>query len=296
MTTLADLVNQVSLNLHGFSDDQESRTHLTAAIAAGDLTLPVDDASGISAGLIELDDELMWVTGTDVANKTVTVAPYGRGYGGSVAASHAQYAQVMSSPRWPRTAIKGAINQVINQVYPTLYAVKTTTTTAVSTRAKYDLPVDAEGILALSWQLTGPSHEWMPLRRWRYDSLANTDDFTTGRAVSIFDNMTPGRAIQVVYFARPTTLSANTDTLVGTGLQASCEDVLVYGATARLIQQYEASRLQLSSVTETERSQFIQAGSATNASRAMYALFSQRLAEERSRLLSLYPTPVHYTH
>lgn len=294
MTTLADLLSQVSLNLHGFSDDQESRTFLTQPADAAGTVLKVDDASNISVGLIEVDQELMWVSGVDATNGTVTLAPFGRGYGGSTAASHAQYAQVLAAPRWPAQAVKTALNQVINQVYPTLFAVKTTTLTSVSTRLKYDLPADAEDVLALSWQVIGPSHEWMPINRWRFDYSANTSDFSTGKAVSIFSNMTPGRSIQVTYMARPTPFTAVTDTLVGTGLQPSTEDVLVYGASARLIQQYEASRLQLTAVTETERAQFVQPGAATQASRALYALFQQRLSEERSRLLSLYPAPVHY--
>jgi hypothetical protein len=296
MTTLADLVNEVSLNLHGFSDDQEPRTHLTGDITTASTSFSVADASSISTGIIEIGDELVWVTTADSTNGLVTSAPYGRGFSGSTAASHTTGSMVVTSPRWPRFSIKRNINHVLGQVYPDLFQVKTTTLTANGAQVAYALPADVDSILSISWSAPGPSQEWVPIDRWRLNKAENTTAFPTGRSISIFNSVTPGRSINVVYVAAPSLMTADTDVFgTVTGLPESCTDVIVYGTTARLIQQYEASRLQLTTVSETDRAQYIQAGAATSASRAIYALYQQRLAEERAGLQRLYPTKPHYT-
>jgi hypothetical protein len=46
---------------------------------------------------------------------------FGRGYQGTTASPHAQYAPVTLSPTFPRNSIKKAINDTINSFYPKLW-------------------------------------------------------------------------------------------------------------------------------------------------------------------------------
>ncbi len=116
------------------------------------------DAQCIGKGVIEIDDELIWIDTFDKANNNLTVAPgFGRGFQGTTAAPHAQYAQVTLAPTFPRVSIKKAINDTINSYYPKLWAVSYTTFTFNASQTTYALPDDAEQILFMSWQTTGSS-------------------------------------------------------------------------------------------------------------------------------------------
>ncbi len=104
----------------------------------------------------------------------MTVAPgFGRGYMGTTASPHSQYAQVTLAPTFPRNSIKKAINDTINSFYPKLWIINSYTFTFNASQVTYALPDDVEGVLFISWQTTGSSQEWLPVNRWRLDGMAN---------------------------------------------------------------------------------------------------------------------------
>ncbi len=99
----------------------------------------------MAKGIIEIDDELIWIDSFDKANNRLNVIPgFGRGYQGTAPAPHAQYAQVTLAPTFPRTAIKKAINDTINSFFPSLWAVSST---KLVNSDKQTLP-----LLPCSWQ------------------------------------------------------------------------------------------------------------------------------------------------
>ncbi len=131
---------------------------------------------------------------------------FGRGYQGSTPTSHAQYAQVTLSPSFPRISIKKAINDTINSLYPRLWAVDSFTFTFNASQTTYALPDDLEQILFVSWQTTGSSKEWLPVNRWRADGMANIATFNSTNTINIYENIQPGRTVQVYYTTVPDTL------------------------------------------------------------------------------------------
>lgn len=294
MSTLKQLVDDSLLNLQGFSTDQDQITYLTLPIDASGLAITVDQTSDISRGLIEIDDELIWVRST--ADGGAIIAPQGRGYRSTTPASHDEGAMVVNSPKYPRASVKRAINDTISACFPELFAVKSYEFPFVAARSTYDLPADVDNVLAVMWSEIGPSQAWPQVRRWTFNHSASTGMFEHGKSLSIKEAVFPGRTVRVLYASEPSQLAANTDDFATvTGLPASAEDVVLYGAAYRLVSLMQPARLQVQSVEATLRSNVVAVGSPAEAGQYFYALYQQRLTEERQTLLTRYPSMTHFS-
>jgi hypothetical protein len=297
-TTYANLVDEILLNLAGYTLRQDRATHLTQNVTSTGLGLSLASVSNIGMGTIEIEDELLWIDSYDRISSTATVAPYGRGYQGTTAEAHTLNTKVVIAPTFPRATVKKAINDTIDAVFPNLFGVGVHTfnfNTAVTT---YSLPADSETILYVSWKSTGPTQEWVPVRNWRQDSFANATSFATGQTISIYDRIDAGRTVQVYYTKKPTTLEASGPSATFesvTGLPSSCKDVIVYGAAYRLAAFIDPGRLNYSSAEADNADTKIQYGSGASTARFLLALFQQRLNEETKKLRDVYPTRIHYT-
>ena len=297
-TTYASMVDEALLNLSGYTLRQDRTTHLTQAITDSELTLHLGSVTNIGKGVVEIDDELVWIDSYDRTSNTATVAPYGRGYNGTTAAAHLENARVTVAPTFPKATVKRAINETIDAVFPQLFAVGVHTFNYNQVKTTYSLPADVQTVLYVSWKVTGPSGEWLPLRGWRHDPLANATDFTTGNSISIYDRIEAGRTVQVYYTKMPTTLAASAGSAVFetvTGLPSSCKDVILYGASYRLSAFIDPGRLNYTSAEADNADTKIQYGSGASTARFMLGLFTQRLNEESAKLKDVYPTRIHYT-
>ena len=299
MPTFNDLVDEVRANLQGYTLRQDRITYVTnsSGLTTTSTNITVGSQSNLAKGIIEIDDELIWIDNFQKSDNTLIVAPgFGRGYLGTTAAPHAQYAQVTLSPTFPRVNIKKAINDTIRSLYPKLFAVGSTTFTFNAAQVTYPLPDDAREVLYMSWQTTGSSKEWLPIRKWRFDPLANTPTFNTQKTINIYENVQPGRTIKVWYTMVPDTMDANTDDFVDvTGLPDSAQDVIVYGACYRLLSFLDAGRINLSSAEADLNDTKIPSTAGSSASRYVFALFQQRLQEEALKLSDQFPIRIHLT-
>jgi hypothetical protein len=299
MPTLGEMIDEIRANLQGYALRQDRVTYITnsGGITATSNSITVGSANNLAKGVIEIDDELIWIDNFDKANNQMVVAPgFGRGYQGTTAAPHAQYAQVTLAPTFPRVNIKKAINDTINSYYPKLWSVASTTFTFNASQITYALPDDLEAILYMSWQTTGSSQEWLPINRWRADPMANSATFNTKNTVNIYENIQPGRTIQVWYTTEPNTLDASTDDYEDvTGLPASTYDVTVLGASYKLLSFLDAGRINLTSAEADLNDTKNPYNSGATASRYLFALFQQRLQEEALKLSDKYPIRLHYT-
>jgi hypothetical protein len=297
-TTYANLVDEVLLNLSGYTLRQDRTTHLTQDLTSSGLILNLADVTNIGKGTVEIDDELLWIDSYDRVSNSATVAPYGRGYNGTTAAAHLTNAKVTVAPTFPKTSIKRAINDTIDAVFPNLFVIWSHTFNFNTAKSTYSLPADVETVLYVSWKPSGPTDEWLPVRRWNQDAFANTTAFATGNSISIYDAIEAGRTVQVRYTKKPITLnglggSAVFETV--TGLPSSCKDVIVYGASYRLASFIDPGRLNYSSAEADNADTKIQYGSGASTTRFMLALFTQRLNEETKKLRDVYPSRIHYT-
>jgi len=299
MPTLNEMVDEVRANLQGYALRQDRITYVAnaAGLTTTSTAITVGSSNNLAKGVIEIDDELIWIDSFTTATNTLNVIPgFGRGYQGTTAAPHAQYAQVTLSPTFPRSTIKKAINDTINSFYPKLWIASAYTFTFNASQTTYSLPDDVQDVLFISWQTTGSSKEWLPVNRWRLDTMANTATFNTQKTINIYEGIQPGRTVQVWYTSTPNTLDANTDDFADvSGLPDSCKDVVILGASYKLLSYLDAGRINLSSAEADLNDGKLPSTAGVAASRYIFALYQQRLNEEALKLADKYPIRIHYT-
>lgn len=296
MSTYDQLTDATLMYLYGFTTLQDQATWLTQDLSASATSVVVNDVTAISRGIVEIGDELMWVDSINTSTATAVVPPYGRGFRGTTSASAGTGSRVVSSPLFPRSLVKRAINEAIRAVWPDLYGTGETTFTWNPARTTYELPAGATGVLQVTWSTVGPSREWMPVRNWRQDKHAATSSFTSGVSLSVYDGVTPGRTVKVVYSKQPTVLSAGSDEFTTvTGLPASSEDVIRLGAAWRMVPFFDSPHLSGMSAEADFAAQQRPVGSASQLGRFLLQEYQIRLAEEARRLQDLFPIRSHYT-
>jgi hypothetical protein len=312
MTTLLDMIDEVSMNLSGYTLQQDRATYITSAVttttspSSGPTILSLASTDSVGKGIIEIDEELLWVDTYDRVGNTATIAPYGRGYLGTgpsanVGVTHLADAKVTIAPTFPRFTIKRAINDTINAIGSSIFAAKTTTITSNAAVAAFRLPttgttLNISKILAIAYQALGASKEWIPIRTYRFDGNANTTAFTSGQSVSIYDYIPSGRTVQIVYATDPVAFTTNADIFTDTtGLPESCKDLVILGATYRLLSNLDPARASMVSPQADETDSKRPYGSSQSLTRQVYALFTQRLNEEIKNQQDKYPIRVHYS-
>lgn len=302
-TTFKNLTEDVQLNIQGFTYRQDRATYLTQACTSGDLILQVGSTDNIGKGIIEIDSEMMWVDSYDRQANTITIAPYGRGYNSSIAASHAANTRVTITPTYPRVAVARAINDTINAVYPKVFATGIKEFNFLASRTTYQIPSEAIQILSMAWQTVGPTKEWLPIRQWRWDPIASqsawtpdSTDTANARTVSLYDNILPGRLVHTVYSKMPTALTDETDNFESTtGLPSSMRDVIIYGATYRLSAFIDPARMSITSAAADEYDSKRPYGTGINVTKQLQTMYMQRLEEESLKQKLQYPVRVHYS-
>ena len=307
MATLTDMINEVSMNLSGYTLQQDRATHITADVAAtastiaAPITLSLASTDSVGKGIVEIDEELFYVDNYDRVGNTATIAPYGRAYLGTTLAAHTAGTKVTIAPTFPRFTIKRAINDTISAIGSSIFAANTTTITSNSAVSAFRLPttgttLNIRNILAIAYQALGSSKEWIPIRSYRFDGNANSTAFTSGQTVSIYDYIPSGRSVQVVYATDPTPFTTNAQEFATqTGLPESCKDLIILGATYRLLSNLDPARAAMVSPQADETDSKRPYGSSQSLTRQVYALFTQRLNEEVKSQQEKYPIRVHYS-
>lgn len=286
MTTFDQLVRQVRQQLLGYSMNQESVSELSADMSPTDTTFTCDTSTvtNLSRGLVEIDDELVLVKTYDATSGTVSIMGLtgGRGYEGTVAASHTAHSLVTSSPAFPKARIKEALNQTIAGLYPHLVVFAATEITYNAAQVEYEMPADADDVWYVTTKTIGPSKVARPSVNWRFNAKARDADFASGKSIQIMDSAVPGQPVRVVYAKPPTPLAAGADDITTTGYPERISDLVVYGACKRLLPGLEAARLQQQAVEATERAPLVPVASAAKTASLYASLYAERLEEERA--------------
>lgn len=304
MATLTDMMNEVRMNLAGYTFQQDRSTYLktpvttTTSSSTSPLILSLGSTESVGKGIVEIDEELMWVDSFDRLANTATVAPYGRGYLGTTAATHDADVQVTIAPTFPRYAVKKAINDTIRSLGSSIFAVKSTTFTFSAARTTYAFNnLNIKNILTVSWQSIGPTKEWVPLRRWDFDSTADATEFgSNAQTITLGEFPIPGRTVRVVYATDPVVFSTNTqDYATQTGLPESTRDVVILGAAYRLLSFLDPARAAQTTAQADEVDAKRPYGSSQSATKQLFALYTQRLNEEVKSQQQNYPPRVHFS-
>jgi hypothetical protein len=303
MTTLSNMIDEVLINLSGYTFQQDRTTYLSSAVttttssSASPLVLSLGSTDSLGKGIVEIDEELLWVDSYDRVANTATVAPYGRGYLGTTAATHTADSKVTISPTFPRFVVKRAINDTVRAIGASIFAVKQTTFTYNAAVTTYELDnLNIQNIITMHWQEVGPSKEWIRVKRFDFDAFPDVATWGAGaQTVTIGDYITPGRTVKVTYATAPAAFSANTDVFTTvTGLPESCKDVVVLGSIYRLLSFLDPARAAQVSPQADETDSKRPYGASQTATKQIYALFTQRLAEETLSQQTQYPPRAHY--
>ena len=307
MATLLNMIDEVSMNLSGYTLQQDRATHITADVAAtastiaAPISLSLASTDSVGKGIVEIDEELFWIDNYDRVGNTATIAPYGRAYLGTTLAAHTAGTKVTIAPTFPRFVIKRAINDTISAIGSSIFAANTTTITSNSAVSAFRLPatgttLNIRNILSIAYQALGSSKEWIPIRSYRFDGNANSTAFTSGQTVSIYDYIPSGRSVQIAYATDPVPFTTNAEEFATkTGLPESCKDLIILGATYRLLSNLDPARASMVSPQADETDSKRPYGSSQSVARQIYALFTQRLNEEVKSQQEKYPIRVHYS-
>lgn len=288
MSTLGELIDSIQASLHSYTGVQETYTWLTANATPTDTQIQVNDSQAILRGIAEIEDEMIFVDSS--ASGILNLAPFGRGYRGSTAAAHTTNAPVLFDPAFPRVEVKKRINKVVAALYPALYQIKTTSFTADGTTLGISLPADADKVFRIEYLIPGdPTNQWYLVQDFQEDPTN-----VAGKTLLLANPITAGATVQVTYRANFGTFVSSTDTLASVGLQESWADLIEYAVTAHMVRFLEPARLQMPSVENVARAQMVQSGDAAKIANQLYAMYQQRLAEERRRILLLTPPTISY--
>jgi hypothetical protein len=304
MPNINDMIDEVLINLAGYTYQQDRATYIsqdvpvTASTIANPIVLQLASTDNIGKGTIEIDEELIWLDSFDRVSNTATVPPWGRGYLGTTRAEHVAGTKVTITPTFPRYVVKKAINDTIAAFGATIFAVKTTSFTFNAAQTTYAFNnLNIHNIMSLMWQDIGPSQEWFPIRHWSWDSIASSTAFGAGaQTVTIGDYVQPGRTIKVVYATDPEPFTTNAQEYsTQTGLPSSTRDVVILGASYRLLTYLDPARAAQVSPQADETDSKRPFGASQSATKQLYALYQQRLNEETARQQAQYPIRVHYS-
>ena len=282
MTTFANLVDDVLLLMQGYGLEGERAAFLTAAVTTTtQTTFTVDSTADLGPGLAEIGTELVWIK--DASGTTVTIAPDGRGYRGTTAATYAVDKRITMNPVLPRALVKRKINESIVGTYPTLWGVGSATLTYDPVVANYEIPADVEDILQVTFQAVGPDESWPLVRRWRVDRHPDTTEFATGKSLYVWDGLDSGSSLRVVYQKRPQELSGDSDLLTDSGLSDTARAAIVAGAAWRLVSYMDASRLKVSTAEVDMMTDRVPMGAGVQIASYLRAQYERELREEQQR-------------
>jgi len=309
--TLGQMIDEVVLNLAGYTFQQDRATYLKTAVStttsssASPLILSLGSTENVGKGIVEIDEELMWVDSFDRISNTATIAPYGRGYLGSTATTHTEDTKVTISPTFPRSSVKRALNDTIRSLGANIFAVKSTSFTFNAAQSTYAFNnLNIKNILTVAWESIGPSKEWIPIRRWDFDSTADATAFgASAQTITLGTAPIPGRTVRVVYATDPVAfpelstvaLTNAQDYATITGLPESTRDVVVLGTAYRLLSFLDPARAAQVSPQADETDAKRPYGASQSATKQLYALYSQRLQEETKSQQKNYPPRVHFS-
>ena len=290
MSSVGTVVDRTLRQL--MSGTVEERNKTTLAINASTTTVTFQyDLSGIRpGGVIQIDNELMYVWEISAGTKSVTVE---RGWNGTTAAAHAASSVATVDPKFPRAQILEAMNAELDDLASPmngLFQIKTLELNYNGTDLMVNLPTTDRIIDLISVSLRYISTDYIKVRRCRLIRDLPNDDFNTGYAIRFDEQVRAGRMI-IVYKSPFTNVTTETQNIQNVaGLPTSCEDILILGSQIRLVGPREIKRNFTESQGDTRRADEVPSGSVGNSITNLLRMRRDRITSEAAKLMRQYPT------
>jgi hypothetical protein len=274
------------------SGSVEERNKTVSAVTATATSVSMQyELAGIRpGGVIQIDNELLYVWELNSGAKSVTVE---RGWNGTTAAAHASGAIVTVDPKFPRAQILEAINAELDDLSSPvngLFQIKSLELNYNGTSSMVNLPTTDKIIDIVSVSVRYLSDDYPKIRRMRLIRDLPNDDFNSGYAIRLDEEVRAGRMV-VVYKAPFTNVTTDAQNLQNiTGIPTSCEDILMMGAQIRLISPREMKRNFTESQGDTRRAEEVPFGAVTGSVNQIIRMRRDRITAEAAKLMRQYPT------
>ena len=290
MSTVGTVVDRTVRQL--MSGTVEERNKTVGALTATSTTISFQyDLNGMRAGgVIQIDNELMYVWEVFSGSKTVTVE---RAWNGTTAVTHVSGSVAIVDPRFPRSQILEAINAEIDDLSSPmngLYQIKSLELNYNGTWNMINLPTTDRIIDLVSVTVRYIATDYPVIRKCRLIRDLPNDDFSAGYAIRFDEQVRAGRMI-VVYkapFTNVTTEAQNLQNIAG--FPTTAEDILIMGAQIRLVSPREVKRNFTESQGDTRRSEEVPTGSVSSSINNIIRMRRDRITAEAARLARQYPT------
>lgn len=298
-TTLATVINRTRREL--LTGRREELNKLDGAIDDNDESVTTRFAAGGIGPQTRLAIDLEHLHVWSIDGTTASVE---RGMDGSTPAAHDDDAIIRVNPRYSDFEILNAVNDVLRDLSSPscgLFAVYALDLDYDPDVVAYDLTgvENLEGLLEVHYRTPSDEKDWVriPQRGWRIQRSADTTDFASGLALTIFGRVgaNAGDTIRVAYKSRYQPLTAYDDNVeLTTGLHCDAHDLLWIGAALRLTEGQEIDRNQTRGQGDPRRAQEVPSGAKNAAPGGLSKRWKDRLSAEAGRLARRYPTRLAY--
>lgn len=291
MTTLGDLVQRSGRMLSGHR--REAFNSLASSVDASSTTVALSRAVDLIAPntWIGIGTELMLVDSVDSANKSLTVT---RG-ANSTASAHAVGDQVEVGWRWFSLELLDMLGDEIASWPDEIYAVGNVDVSLGISQRDTTLPLTRFRFPLRVRRRTSPttigSSQWVdaPIRSYRIETnLPGYADSNAFIAASV-----SAAADYRIEYARALDVAGLDDLatdITAIPLSQSLVDAAIYGVAWRALSGNEANRSNDASQPEPRQADEVRSFDRMRAASSFKAIRDQRLAEEITRLHTLYPT------
>lgn len=283
--TFGSVIDYIGSALAGFVTDQPMYATTIGAVQPAStevkLSLP---AQSQPQGIIEIDDELMFVQSFNPETGIATIPKWGRGQQGTTPAGHAADSKVTINPRFPRSRIALVANQVIAGMCPPLFAVARGTVSTVPQQWEYELPAGTRNLISCEYRPAGSAYDWTPLRGAHIKREGGAPTLHVGDGLSCWP-----ADVRYTVACNPTALTSFTQPFTTSGLPESCIDIVSLGSIPRLVTTADLARQQITSVEASERAALLPSGSGAASARLYMQMYESRLAAEVKRQRQEYP-------
>jgi len=292
--TIAALIDRTYRDWLTPANEQPSRFEVNNAgvLALGATTVVTDttwlspeeeDLVGVGV-FIEIEREWILieaVTGTS-PDLTLTIR---RAMLGTADVQHADNLEIFLAPDYGRQVIYDALSDTIDDIWPTLWTVKTEIIPASKGWVELDEEVeeifDARVINGASVTEMDPG---------RYELLIDFPLASSLRAIQFHSSVASNRSTIIRYKVKPSRPAAETDTLASLNIDSSWQRLLSIGTAASLLRGSDIEAATMEFITESLSREGFPPGSGENISNALLR-FQDFLIQRRARAQNVRTLP-----
>lgn len=290
MSTVGTVVDRTLRQLMSGTVEELNKTVGALTATSTSIVFQYDLGGLRQGGVIQIDNELMYVWEVSSGSKTATVQ---RAWNGTTAAAHVASSVAIVDPKFPRAQVVEAINAEIDDLSSPmngLYQIKSLELNYNGTFTMVNLPTTDKIIDLVSVTVRYIATDYPKITRCRLIRDLPNDDFNAGYAIRFDEQVRAGRMI-VVYkapFTNVTTEAQNLQNIAG--FPTTAEDILMMGAQIRLVSPREVKRNFTESQGDTRRAEEVPTGSVSSSINNIIRMRRDRITAEAARLARQYPT------